>query len=77
VSVQRSALSALERGRHDLLSVVGEDIGHVLVEPFQLVAHREAKVLELLCDQVIGLVALFENPAGGADGRHLAASCHC
>jgi hypothetical protein len=40
-------------GRRDILSVVGANVGHVLVEPFQLVAHGEAKVLQLLRDEVI------------------------
>lgn len=45
--------------RRNILSVVGEDIGHVLVEPFELIAHREAEVFQLLRDQIIGLMALF------------------
>ena len=46
----------------DVLPVFGEDIGHVFVEPFQLIAHREAKVLQFLCHEIVRLVALLQNP---------------
>lgn len=59
--------------RH-VLPIVGEDVGHVLVEPLQLVAHREAKILQLLRNRVIGLVALVENPLRRPDGGHFTAS---
>jgi hypothetical protein len=46
----------------DILPVFGEDIGHVFVEPFQLIAHREAEVLQFLCHEIVRLVSLLQNP---------------
>jgi hypothetical protein len=46
----------------------------VFVEPLELVAHREAKILQLLRDEVVGLVALLENPLRRPDGGDFAAS---
>ena len=61
-------------GRRDLLSILCKDLGHVLVEPFKLIAHREAKVLDLLRDQVIRLLPLVEDPVRRPYGRDPAAS---
>lgn len=32
----------------NVLPIFSEDVCHVFVEPFQLIAHREAKILQLL-----------------------------
>ena len=65
-------------GRRDILSVLREYLGHVFVEPFQLVPDREAKVLDFLRYQIVCLLPLIQYPMRRPDGRNLAArGSHC
>ena len=50
-STSRLACGALWQGGRDLLPVAGQYVKHVLVKPLELVAHREAKILEFLSHQ--------------------------
>lgn len=60
----------------DVLPVARQYVKHVFVEPFQLVAHREAKILELLGDERVGLMALFQDPSSGPDSGCFGACSH-
>jgi hypothetical protein len=64
MSIKSSAQGAHWAGRRDILSIVVANIEHVLVEPFNLIAHREAKILQLLRDIVVAMLALLEDPSG-------------
>lgn len=54
-----------------------EDVGHVLVQPFHLIAHRVGKLVGLLLDKLRSLLALGEDPWRGADGELVARRSHC
>ena len=43
-----SVMVALACIMRNILPILGEDIRYVFVEPFQLIAHREAKILQFL-----------------------------
>jgi hypothetical protein len=62
--------------RRDILPVAGQNVEHVLVQPFQLVAHRVAKILQFLRYKRVRLMALLENPSGRPDGGCLATCSH-
>jgi hypothetical protein len=76
VSTGESVRRVLAQGRRDILSVAGQNVEHVLVEPFELVAHREAKILQFLRYKRVGLVSLFEDPSSGPNSGRLGAGSH-
>lgn len=75
-SSSRSAWSAHSHGGRDVLPVAGKYIEHVLVEPFKLIAHREAEILKFLRDERVCLIALFQDPSGGPDRGCFGACSH-
>lgn len=56
-----------------LLSILREDVGHVLIEPFQFISHGEPKVLQFLGEESLRVFSLFENPLCGSNGSCLTA----
>jgi hypothetical protein len=69
-------MNTATRSALNVLAVVRKDIGHVLVQPFQLVSHREAEVFDFLLDKLLRLLALLFQPLRRSDRRVSAASRH-
>ena len=73
----QSAPNASSMGESNCLqSLLGENVGHMFVQPLHLIANRETKILHFLGDEVVCLMALIKNPLGGPDGRRLCACGH-
>lgn len=46
----------------DLHFCLAEDVGHVLVQPFELVPHAIRKLLDILLDELVRLISLVLHP---------------